>query len=96
MGELYTASDKRYDHMKYNHVVKSGLKFPAVSLGFWHNFGNNGFYDNIHERAALSADCESTQIFCFRPDNRKGRCKKNTAGRPVWVVLPSARLRRDS
>ena len=34
MGELYIASDKRYDHMKYNHVGKSGLKFPAVSLGF--------------------------------------------------------------
>ena len=26
--------------MTYNHVGESGLKLPAVSLGFWHNFGD--------------------------------------------------------
>lgn len=42
MSHIYVASDKRYDKMVYNRVGKSGLKFPAVSLGFWHNFGSNG------------------------------------------------------
>ena len=46
MGDLYLASDKRYEKMVYNRVGKSGLKF-AVSLGFWHNFGSKDNYDNM-------------------------------------------------
>jgi L-glyceraldehyde 3-phosphate reductase len=34
-------ADNRYEKMKYNHVGKSGLKLPAVSLGLWHNFGED-------------------------------------------------------
>ena len=37
---VYTPSPARYDSMTYNHVGESGLKLPAVSLGFWHNFGD--------------------------------------------------------
>ena len=47
MGDLYLASEKRYEKMTYNRVGKSGLKFPAVSLGFWHNFGSKDNYDNM-------------------------------------------------
>lgn len=36
----YTASDKRYDGMKYARCGASGLLLPRVSLGLWHNFGN--------------------------------------------------------
>lgn len=39
-------ADTRYDKMKYNRVGRSGLKLPAVSLGLWHNFGD----DTPHER----------------------------------------------
>ncbi|MFR2190116.1 MAG: L-glyceraldehyde 3-phosphate reductase, partial [Blautia sp.] len=45
MGDLYLASENRYEKMTYNRVGKSGLKFPAVSLGFWHNFGSKDNYD---------------------------------------------------
>ena len=45
MADVYVASDKRYEKMVYNRVGKSGLKFPAVSLGFWHNFGSKDNYD---------------------------------------------------
>ncbi len=31
----------RYAHMPYNRCGKSGLKLPAISLGFWHNFGED-------------------------------------------------------
>src|SRR3546814_7398056 len=32
---------ERYDSMKYNNCGNSGLKLPAISLGLWHNFGND-------------------------------------------------------
>ncbi|MDY5664446.1 MAG: L-glyceraldehyde 3-phosphate reductase, partial [Blautia sp.] len=47
MANIYVASDRRYEKMVYNRVGKSGLKFPAVSLGFWHNFGSKDNYDNM-------------------------------------------------
>ena len=36
---MYLASSTRYDSMKYNRCGQSGLLLPAISLGFWHNFG---------------------------------------------------------
>ena len=36
----------RYDTMTYNRLGRSGLKLPAISLGLWHNFGD----DTPHER----------------------------------------------
>ena len=35
------AAESRYDRMVYNRCGKSGLKLPAVSLGLWHNFGDD-------------------------------------------------------
>ncbi len=43
----YNADKNRYDLMKYNKCGESGLKLPAVSLGLWHNFGDNAAYDNM-------------------------------------------------
>ncbi|GII66793.1 glyceraldehyde 3-phosphate reductase [Sphaerisporangium krabiense] len=37
----YTASDDRYTRQPYNRSGRSGLKLPAVSLGLWHNFGDD-------------------------------------------------------
>ncbi|WP_370658533.1 L-glyceraldehyde 3-phosphate reductase [Kocuria sp. CCUG 69068] len=37
----YTPSPTRYDTMHYRRVGNSGLKLPAVSLGMWHNFGDD-------------------------------------------------------
>lgn len=59
---IYVASDKRYDKMKYNRVGTSGLKFPAVSLGFWHNFGNNGNYENMKALCRTAFDAGITQF----------------------------------
>ncbi|MFF3769225.1 L-glyceraldehyde 3-phosphate reductase [Streptomyces sp. NPDC002232] len=38
---LYRASADRYDAMEYRRSGRSGLKLPAVSLGLWHNFGDD-------------------------------------------------------
>ena len=39
-------ADDRYQNMQYRRCGRSGLKLPAVSLGLWHNFGE----DFPHER----------------------------------------------
>ena len=44
---MYQAAQTRYKDMKYNRVGTSGLKLPAVSLGFWHNFGSTAPYENM-------------------------------------------------
>lgn len=41
----YVASDDRYERVPYRRCGRSGLKLPAVSLGLWHNFGD----DQPHE-----------------------------------------------
>ncbi|HEX7591304.1 MAG TPA: L-glyceraldehyde 3-phosphate reductase [Candidatus Limnocylindrales bacterium] len=35
----FHAAPDRYDAMEYRRSGNSGLKLPALSLGFWHNFG---------------------------------------------------------
>ncbi|GAB3440287.1 L-glyceraldehyde 3-phosphate reductase [Phycicoccus ginsengisoli] len=37
----YLASPDRYGPMPYRKVGQSGLRLPAVSLGLWHNFGDD-------------------------------------------------------
>ncbi|GGO60357.1 L-glyceraldehyde 3-phosphate reductase [Nonomuraea cavernae] len=37
----YQADEGRYERQPYNRSGKSGLRLPAVSLGLWHNFGDD-------------------------------------------------------
>ncbi len=37
----YQPAESRYDDMEYRRVGRSGLDLPAVSLGLWHNFGDD-------------------------------------------------------
>ena len=53
---MYTASEKRYDTMVYNRCGNSGLKLPAVSLGFWHNFGDNCLYSTMKDLCFTAFD----------------------------------------
>jgi L-glyceraldehyde 3-phosphate reductase len=39
--EPFVAATDRYDHTPYRRVGRSGLQLPAVSLGLWHNFGDD-------------------------------------------------------
>lgn len=43
----YKANAQRYNSMTYKKCGESGLKLPAVSLGLWHNFGDNADYENM-------------------------------------------------
>ena len=44
---IYAPNPHRYDTMTYNRAGTSGLKLPAVSLGFWHNFGDITPFDQM-------------------------------------------------
>ena len=37
----WTADPARYDSMQYRRAGASGLKLPALTLGLWHNFGDD-------------------------------------------------------
>ena len=39
--DTYLAAPDRYDTMAYRRTGRSGLLLPAVSLGLWHNFGDD-------------------------------------------------------
>jgi L-glyceraldehyde 3-phosphate reductase len=47
----FRAADDRYDSMTYRRTGRSGLDLPAVSLGLWHNFGDDLPFDR--QRAIL-------------------------------------------
>ena len=53
---MYTASENRYEKMKYNRLGKSGLLLPAISLGLWHNFGDTGVYSNMEKLCFTAFD----------------------------------------
>ena len=45
----YTAAENRYETMKYEYTGNSGLKLPVMSLGLWHNFGDDHSYDTSRD-----------------------------------------------
>jgi L-glyceraldehyde 3-phosphate reductase len=47
----HLAAENRYDPMPYRRCGRSGLYLPAISLGLWHNFGDDAPLDN--QRAVL-------------------------------------------
>ncbi len=52
----YLPSAARYQSIQYNRVGRSGLKLPAVSLGFWHNFGDVDVFQNGRDIARRAFD----------------------------------------
>ena len=44
---MHQVSQERYLTMKYNKCGNSGLKLPGVSLGLWHNYGDNASMENM-------------------------------------------------
>lgn len=43
---MYEPAATRYDTMHYRRCGRSGLKLPAISLGLWHNFGEDFAHDS--------------------------------------------------
>ena len=53
---MYTPAENRYATMPYHRCGKSGLKLPAVSLGLWHNFGDNTPYATMQALCRTAFD----------------------------------------
>jgi len=58
----YTATIERYNNMQYRNCGESGLKLPAVSLGMWHNFGDNADFDNMCKMCFTAFDLGITHF----------------------------------
>lgn len=52
----YIPADDRYQKMKYRRCGQSGLLLPAVSLGLWHNFGDDTSHQNKREICQTAFD----------------------------------------
>ncbi len=58
----YLASDSRYNSMRYNRTGHSGLKLPAISLGWWYNFGGRDALENGRAIARRAFDLGVTHF----------------------------------
>lgn len=65
----WTAAGNRHEKMPYRRCGRSGLKLPAISLGLWHNFGD----DTPHEtKLALARTAFDLGITHFDLANNYG------------------------
>ena len=53
---MYQAKETRYDNDIYRRSGESGIVLPKVSLGFWHNFGSSGNFENMKEMCFTAFD----------------------------------------
>src|SRR5437773_6467740 len=58
----YSASDMRYDGMRYNRCGRSGLMLPAISLGLWHNFGGVDVFERARATIRRAFDLGITHF----------------------------------
>ncbi len=80
----YTASEKRYETMKYRKCGESGLKLPTVSLGLWHNFGANDDFENMKKMCFTAFDHGITH---FDIANNYGRPAMGSAEENFGKIL---------
>jgi L-glyceraldehyde 3-phosphate reductase len=52
----YVADENRYEKMKYRRTGNSGLLLPELSLGLWHNFGENDDFRNARNLLKCAFD----------------------------------------
>lgn len=50
------AAENRYETMQYQYTGNSGLKLPVMSVGLWHNFGDDHAYDTSKDIVLKSFD----------------------------------------
>ncbi len=58
----YVADETRYSKIEYRNCGESGLKLPAVSLGLWHNFGDNSDKENMKNMCFTAFDLGITHF----------------------------------
>ncbi len=78
---MYQASKKRYEHMIYDSPGGSGLKLPKISLGFWHNFGDETLYQKVREMALYAFDHGITHFDFANNYGKPGGSAEKSFGR---------------
>jgi L-glyceraldehyde 3-phosphate reductase len=58
----YVAADDRYERMTYRRSGRSGLDLPVISLGLWHNFGDDRPYTTQQEICRRAFDLGVTHF----------------------------------
>lgn len=53
---MYIADKDRYNKLEYARCGKNGLKLPRVSLGLWHNFGDNNDFKTMQKLCFTAFD----------------------------------------
>jgi L-glyceraldehyde 3-phosphate reductase len=58
----YQPQPDRYDRMIYRRCGRSGLDLPLLSLGLWHNFGEDALFDNARSICRRAFDLGITHF----------------------------------
>jgi L-glyceraldehyde 3-phosphate reductase len=87
----YQALASRYETMPYRRCGGSGLKLPAISLGMWHNFGENKPYDNSRAMVLKAFDLGVTHFDLANNYGPKPGAAEETMGRLLKTDLADYR-----
>jgi L-glyceraldehyde 3-phosphate reductase len=58
----FVAAENRYERIPYNRAGRSGLKLPAISLGWWYNFGGVDVFESGRAIARRAFDLGITHF----------------------------------
>ena len=87
----YAPATTRYDAMLYKRCGASGLKLPAISLGFWHNFGDITPYDQMKALALTAFDHGITHFDLANNYGPEPGAAEKNAGRLIRQYLAAHR-----
>ena len=59
---MFQAAENRFDSMTFRPVGRSGLVLPALSLGLWHNFGDDVAFQNQRDIVRRAFDMGITHF----------------------------------
>lgn len=88
----YTPLAERYANMPYARSGRSGLKFPRVSLGCWHNFGD---VDDLTEARRMMRRAFDMGITHFDLANNYGPPPGSAEQNCGWILAQDFRAHRD-
>ena len=87
----YAPATTRYDAMLYKRCGASGLKLPAISLGFWHNFGDITPYDQMKALVLTAFDHGITHFDLANNYGPEPGAAEKNAGRLIRQYLAAHR-----
>lgn len=76
---VYQASTTRYQTMEYRRCGRSGLQLPAISLGLWHNFGDETRVETSRQMLLHAFDLGITHFDLANNYNTAG-----LGGKQLW------------